>query len=68
MAEAGTVVSMHYIVVLSIPFSLIGGFWLVHWLGYNLSVAVAVSFVAWADVAAEIGVLVLTSVDQAIAR
>jgi Cu(I)/Ag(I) efflux system membrane protein CusA/SilA len=56
------------IVMLSIPFSLIGGFWLIHWLGYNLSVAVAVGFIALAGVAAEIGVLVLTFIDQAIAK
>lgn len=53
------------VVMLSIPFALIGGFWLVWWLGYNLSVAVAVGFIALAGVAAEIGVLVLTFIDQA---
>ncbi len=56
------------VVMLSIPFGLIGGFWLVHWLGFNLSVAVAVGFIALAGVAAEIGVLVLTFIDQAIER
>ena len=56
------------VVMLSIPFSLIGGFWLVYWLGFNLSVAVAVGFIALAGVAAEIGVLVLTFIDQAIKR
>lgn len=56
------------VVMLSIPFSLIGGFWLVYLLGFNLSVAVAVGFIALAGVAAEIGVLVLTFIDQAIAR
>ncbi len=55
-------------VMLSIPFALIGGFWLVWLLGYNLSVAVAVGFIALAGVAAEIGVLVLTFIDQEIAR
>jgi len=40
----------------------------VYWLGYNLSVAVAVGFIALAGVAAEIGVLVLTFIDQEIAR
>ena len=54
------------VVMLSIPFAMIGGFWLVWWLGYNLSVAVAVGFIALAGVAAEIGVLVLTFIDQAI--
>ncbi len=56
------------VVMLSIPFGLIGGFWLVYWLGFNLSVAVVVGFIALAGVAAEIGVLVLTFIDQAIAK
>jgi Cu(I)/Ag(I) efflux system membrane protein CusA/SilA len=51
------------VVMLSIPFALIGGFWLVYLLGYNLSVAVAVGFIALAGVAAEIGVLVLTFIN-----
>jgi len=56
------------VVMLSIPFALIGGFWLIWLLGYNMSVAVAVGFIALAGVSAEIGVLVLTFIDQAIAR
>jgi Cu(I)/Ag(I) efflux system membrane protein CusA/SilA len=56
------------VVMLSIPFGLIGGFWLVYWLGFNLSVAVAVGFIALAGVAAEIGVLVLTFIDHEVAR
>ena len=56
------------VVMLSIPFSLIGGFWLVWFLGYNLSVAVAVGFIALAGVSAEIGVLVLTFINQAIEK
>jgi Cu(I)/Ag(I) efflux system membrane protein CusA/SilA len=56
------------VVMLSIPFGLIGGFWLIYWLGFNLSVAVAVGFIALAGVAAEIGVLVMTFIDQEIAR
>ena len=56
------------VVMLSIPFGLIGGFWLVYMLGFNLSVAVAVGFIALAGVAAEIGVLVLTFIDHEIAR
>jgi Cu(I)/Ag(I) efflux system membrane protein CusA/SilA len=55
------------VVMLSIPFALIGGFWLIWMLGYNMSVAVAVGFIALAGVSAEIGVLVLTFIDQAIA-
>ncbi|MBI3772740.1 MAG: efflux RND transporter permease subunit [Gammaproteobacteria bacterium] len=56
------------VVMLSIPFGLIGGVWLVYLLGYNLSVAVAVGFIALAGVAAEIGVLVLTFIDQEVAK
>ncbi len=56
------------VVMLSIPFGLIGGFWLVYLLGFNLSVAVVVGFIALAGVAAEIGVLVLTFIDQEIAK
>ncbi len=56
------------VVMLSIPFGLIGGFWLVYLLGFNLSVAVVVGFIALAGVAAEIGVLVLTFIDQEVAR
>jgi len=56
------------VVMLSIPFALIGGFWLVYVLGYNLSVAVAVGFIALAGVAAEIGVLVMTFIDQEIEK
>jgi len=56
------------VVMLSIPFGMIGGFWLVYWMGFNLSVAVAVGFIALAGVAAEIGVLVLTFIDQEVER
>ncbi|GAB1232794.1 CusA/CzcA family heavy metal efflux RND transporter [Ferrigenium sp. UT4] len=56
------------VVMISIPFALIGGFWLIWLLGYNMSVAVAVGFIALAGVSAEIGVLVLTFIDQAVAR
>ena len=56
------------VVMLSIPFALIGGYWLTWLLGYNMSVAVAVGFIALAGVSAEIGVLVLTFIDQAIAQ
>ncbi len=61
-------VSAPLVVMLSIPFSLIGGFWLVYWLDFNMSVAVAVGFIALAGVAAEIGVLVLTFIDHAVKR
>src|SRR3546814_4575102 len=41
------------IVMLSLPFALVGGIWLMWWLGFNMSVAVAVGFIALAGVAAE---------------
>ncbi|MEC9360112.1 MAG: efflux RND transporter permease subunit [Pseudomonadota bacterium] len=56
------------VVMLSIPFSLIGGVWMLWLYGFNLSVAVAVGFIALAGVAAEIGVLVLTFIDHAVAE
>jgi len=56
------------VVMLSIPFGLIGGIWLVYINGYNLSVAVAVGFIALAGMAAEIGVLVLHFIDEEIAK
>jgi Cu(I)/Ag(I) efflux system membrane protein CusA/SilA len=56
------------VVMLSIPFGLIGGLWLVYLNGYNLSVAVAVGFIALAGMAAEIGVLVLSFIDGEITR
>ena len=61
-------VSAPLVVMLSVPFSLIGGIWLIYLLGFNLSVAVAVGFIALAGVSAEIGVLVLTFIDQKIAK
>ncbi len=54
------------VVMLSIPFSLIGGIWLIYINDYNLSVAVAVGFIALAGMAAEIGVLVLSFIDNEI--
>jgi len=55
------------IVMLSLPFALIGGLWLMWWLGFNLSVAVAVGFIALAGVAAETGVVMLIYLNQALA-
>lgn len=52
------------VVMLSIPFGLIGGIWFVFANNYNISVAVAVGFIALAGMAAEIGVLVLSFIDQ----
>ncbi len=53
------------IVMLSLPFSLVGGLWLMWWMGFNLSVAVAVGFIALAGVAAETGVIMLIYLDHA---
>ena len=55
------------IVMLSLPFALVGGLWLVWWMGFNMSVAVAVGFIALAGVAAETGVVMLIYLDQALA-
>lgn len=54
-----------FIVMLSVPFSLVGGVWLIWLLGYNLSVAVVVGFIALAGVAAETGVVMLIYLDHA---
>jgi copper/silver efflux system protein len=54
------------LVAVCLPFSLVGGFWLVYWLGYNLSVAVGVGFIALAGVAAEFGVVMLLYIDKAV--
>ncbi|MGV8939939.1 MAG: efflux RND transporter permease subunit [Lysobacter sp.] len=56
------------IVMLSVPFALVGGVWLMWALDYNLSVAVAVGFIALAGVAAETGVIMLIYLDQALER
>jgi Cu(I)/Ag(I) efflux system membrane protein CusA/SilA len=53
------------LVMLSLPFALVGGVWFVWALGYNWSVAVAVGFIALAGVAAETGVVMLIYLDQA---
>jgi len=56
------------IVMLSVPFALVGGTWLMWLLGYNMSVAVAVGFIALAGVAAETGVVMLIYLDHALAE
>jgi len=56
------------IVMLSVPFALVGGLWLLWWLGFNLSVAVVVGFIALAGVAAETGVVMLIYLDHAMAE
>ncbi|MGZ9722066.1 efflux RND transporter permease subunit [Rhizobium miluonense] len=53
------------IVMLSLPFALVGGIWLMWWMGFNASVAVAVGFIALAGVAAETGVIMLIYLDHA---
>jgi Cu(I)/Ag(I) efflux system membrane protein CusA/SilA len=53
------------IVMLSVPFALVGGVWLLYLLGYNYSVAVAVGFIALAGVAAETGVVMIVYLDEA---
>jgi Cu(I)/Ag(I) efflux system membrane protein CusA/SilA len=54
------------IVMLSLPFSLVGGLWLMYWMGFNLSVAVAVGFIALGGVATETGVVMLIYLDHAL--
>ncbi|MEM8500809.1 MAG: CusA/CzcA family heavy metal efflux RND transporter [Pseudomonadota bacterium] len=56
------------VVLLSIPFGLVGGIWLIYLNDYNMSVAVAVGFIALAGMAAEIGVLVLSFIDTEVAK
>jgi Cu(I)/Ag(I) efflux system membrane protein CusA/SilA len=53
------------IVMLSVPFALVGGLWLMLWLGHSMSVAVAVGFIALAGVAAQTGVVMLVYLDHA---
>lgn len=53
------------IVMLSLPFALAGGFWLMYWMGFNMSVAAAVGFIALAGVAAETGVIMLIYLNHA---
>jgi Cu(I)/Ag(I) efflux system membrane protein CusA/SilA len=54
------------VVMLSVPFALIGGFWFVYWSEFNISVAVAVGFIALAGVAVETGMLVLTFIEETV--
>ncbi|WP_237272900.1 efflux RND transporter permease subunit [Sulfitobacter sp. M220] len=56
------------IVMLSLPFALVGGIWLMWFMGFNMSVAVAVGFIALAGVAAETGVIMLIYLDQALSE
>jgi Cu(I)/Ag(I) efflux system membrane protein CusA/SilA len=54
-----------FIVLLTVPFSLVGAFWLLYLLGYNMSVAVWVGLIALAGVSAETGVVMLLYLDHA---
>jgi Cu(I)/Ag(I) efflux system membrane protein CusA/SilA len=56
------------LIMLSLPFSLVGGFWYIYALGHNLSVAGVVGFIALAGVAAEIGVVMTLYLKQALER
>jgi len=56
------------IIMGTLPFALIGGLWLLYLLGYELSVAVGVGFIALAGVAVEIGVIMLVYLNQALAK
>ncbi|MEQ9497550.1 MAG: CusA/CzcA family heavy metal efflux RND transporter [Deltaproteobacteria bacterium] len=56
------------VVMLSLPFALVGGFWLMYLFGFNMSVAVAVGFIALAGLAAETGVVMLVYLDEAYRR
>jgi Cu(I)/Ag(I) efflux system membrane protein CusA/SilA len=56
------------IVLGTVPMALTGGVWLLYWMGFDLSVAVAVGFIALAGVAVEIGVLMLVYLDLALGQ
>lgn len=56
------------IILATLPLSLVGGIWLLYLLGYHLSVAVGVGFIALAGVAAETGVIMLVFLNQAFAK
>lgn len=54
------------IVMLSVPFSLVGGIWLMYWLDYNMSIAAAIGFIGLVGIAAESGMVMLEFLDQAL--
>ncbi len=54
------------LIMATLPVALVGGLWLIYLLGYNLSVAAAVGFIALSGVAAEIGVVMLVYINQAV--
>ena len=56
------------LIMVTLPFAVVGGYWLMFFLGYNMSIATAVGFIALGGVAAEIGVVMLLYVNQAVAE
>jgi Cu(I)/Ag(I) efflux system membrane protein CusA/SilA len=56
------------LIMATLPFALVGGFWLIDLLGYNMSIASAIGFIALAGVAAEFGVVMLIYLRHAIER
>ncbi len=56
------------IVLFTVPFSVVGGVWLIYILGYNLSIAVAVGFIALAGLAVETGIVMLVYLDEVYER
>jgi Cu(I)/Ag(I) efflux system membrane protein CusA/SilA len=54
------------LIMATLPFALVGGFWLMYLLGYNMSIASAVGFIALGGVAAEFGVIMLLYLEQAL--
>ncbi|GKS68358.1 Cu(I)/Ag(I) efflux system membrane protein CusA/SilA [Nitrosomonas sp. PY1] len=56
------------IVMLSVPFSLVGGIWLMYWFDYNISIAVAVGFIGLVGIAAGSGMVMLEFLDQALTK
>ncbi|MDQ2942864.1 MAG: CusA/CzcA family heavy metal efflux RND transporter, partial [Candidatus Dormibacteraeota bacterium] len=55
------------LIMATLPFALVGGFWLMYLLGYNMSIASAVGFIALGGVSSEIGVVMLVYVNEAVA-
>ena len=55
------------LIMATLPFALVGGFWLMYLLGYNMSIASAVGFIALGGVSSEIVVVLLVSITDAVA-
>ncbi|PMM41736.1 efflux RND transporter permease subunit [Vibrio breoganii] len=53
------------VIMATLPLAMVGGIWLLYWLGFNFSIAVGVGFIALAGVAVEIGVIMLVYLNQA---